>query len=132
MFLACWAFTDTQWQIDSLDILTCKFGSLSSALTWPWRFAISWWISTVLWCHGDLRVQTTHSHLHYFALCSKTTPNKQQATKPCKMAMNWAQVTQKKTTICASLRKYNLLLHYTHISVEYLCRISHRKSKNSL
>ena len=50
----------------------------------------------VLWCGRDLCFETAHSHLPCFALCRKTTPNKQQAAKPCKMAMNWVQVTQKK------------------------------------
>ena len=50
----------------------------------------------VLWCGRDLCVETAHSHLPYFALCRKTTPNKQRAAKRYKMAMNWAQVTQKK------------------------------------
>ena len=50
----------------------------------------------VLWCGRNLRVETAHSHLPCFALCRKTTPNKQRAAKPYKMAMNWAQVTQKK------------------------------------
>ena len=85
LFLACWAFTDTQWQIDSLCILKSKFGSLSSALTWPWRFAISWWISAVLWRHGDLRVHATHSHLHYFFYVGKQhrTNNKPQNHVKC-------------------------------------------------
>ena len=51
---------------------------------------------TVLWCGRNLWVETAHSHLRCFALCGKTTPNKQRAAKPYKMAMNWAQVTQKK------------------------------------
>ena len=50
----------------------------------------------VLWCGRDLWVETAHSHLPCFALCRKTTPNKQRAAKRYKMAMNWAQVTQKK------------------------------------
>ena len=51
---------------------------------------------TVLWCGRNLWVETAHSHLLCLALCRKTTPNKQRAAKPYKMAMNWAQVTQKK------------------------------------
>ena len=51
---------------------------------------------TVLWCGRNLWVETAHSHLPCFALCRKTTPNKQRAAKPYKMAMNWAQVAQKK------------------------------------
>ena len=50
----------------------------------------------VLWCGRDLGVETAHSHLPCFALWRKTTPNKQRAAKPYKMAMNWAPVTQKK------------------------------------
>ena len=50
----------------------------------------------VLWCGRDLWVETAQSQLPCFALCRKTTPNKQRAAKPYKMAMNWAQVTQKK------------------------------------
>ena len=51
---------------------------------------------TVLWCGRNLWVETAHSHLRCFALCGKTTPNKQRAAKPYKMAMNWVQITQKK------------------------------------
>ena len=51
---------------------------------------------TVLWCGRNLWVETVHSHLPCFALCRKTTPNKQRAAKPYKMAMNWVQITQKK------------------------------------
>ena len=50
----------------------------------------------VLWCGRDLWVKTAHSHLPCFALCRKTTPNKQRAAKLYKMAMNWAKVTQEK------------------------------------
>ena len=50
----------------------------------------------VLWCGRDLWVETAQSQLPCFALCRKTTPNKQRAAKPYKMAMNWAHVTQKK------------------------------------
>ena len=50
----------------------------------------------VLWCGRNLWVETAHSHLPCFALCRKTTPNKQRAAKPYKMAMNWVQITQKK------------------------------------
>ena len=50
----------------------------------------------VLWCGRDLWVETAHSHLPCFALWRKTTPNKQRAAKPYKMAMNWAPVTPKK------------------------------------
>ena len=50
----------------------------------------------VLWCGKDLCVETAYSHLPCFALSRKTTPNKQRAAKRYKMAMNWAQVTQKK------------------------------------
>ena len=66
---------------------------------WPCLkdLTVSWLISApVLWCGGDLGVETAHSHLSCFALCRKATPNKQRASKPYKMAMNWAQVTQKK------------------------------------
>ena len=49
----------------------------------------------VLWFGRDLWVETAHSHLPCFALWRKTTPNKQRAAKPYKMAMNWAPVTQK-------------------------------------
>ena len=49
----------------------------------------------VLWCGRNLWVATAHSHLPSFALRRKTTPKKQWAVKPYKMAMNWAQVTQK-------------------------------------
>ena len=50
----------------------------------------------VLWCGRDLWVETAHSDLPFFALWRKTTPNKQRAAKPYKMARNWAPVTQKK------------------------------------
>ena len=50
----------------------------------------------VLWCGRDLWVDTAHSNLPCFALCRKTTPNKQRVAKPYKMVMNWAQVTEKK------------------------------------
>ena len=50
----------------------------------------------VLWCGRDLWDETAHSHLPCCALCRKTTPNKQRAAKQYKMAMNWAQITQKK------------------------------------
>ena len=50
----------------------------------------------VLWYRRDLWVETAHSHVPCFALCRITTPNKQRAAKRYKMAMNWAQVTQKK------------------------------------
>ena len=43
---------------------------------------------TVLWCGRNLWVETAHSHLRCFALCRKTTPNKQRAAKAYKMAMN--------------------------------------------
>ena len=43
--------------------------------------------SAVLWCGRDLWVETGHSHLPRFALCRKTTLNKQRAAKPYKMAM---------------------------------------------
>ena len=46
--------------------------------------------------------------------CSRSPRNrlhKQRAAKPYKMAMNWAQVTQKKTTTDPSSRKYNLVLY---------------------
>ena len=50
----------------------------------------------VLWCGRDLWVETAHSNLPCFALCRKTTPNKQRVAKPYKMVMNWAQDTEKK------------------------------------
>ena len=50
----------------------------------------------VLWCGRDLWVETAQTHLPCFALSRKTTPNKQRTAKLYKMAMNWAQVTQKK------------------------------------
>ena len=50
----------------------------------------------VLWCRSKLWVKTSHSNLPSLALCRKTTTNKKRAAKPYKMAMNWAQVTQKK------------------------------------
>ena len=66
----------------------------------------------VLWCGRDLWVETAHNHLPCFASCRKTTPNKQRASKPYKMAMNWAQVTRtEKATTGPSLRKYNLFLY---------------------
>ena len=57
------------------------------------------------------------SHLPCFALCRKTTPNKQRIAKPCKMAINWAQVTQKKqqqTKVCVStiFFQYSCLYFY--------------------
>ena len=51
---------------------------------------------SVLWCVWDLWVVTAHSHLPFFFLWRKTTPNKQRPAKAYKIAMNWAQVTQKK------------------------------------
>ena len=38
----------------------------------------------VLWCGRNLRVATAHSNLPCFALCRKTTPNKQRTAKPYK------------------------------------------------
>ena len=55
--------------------------------------------------------ETAHSHLPCFALCRKTTPKKQRAAKPYKMAMNWAQIHTEKATTGPSLRKYNLFLY---------------------
>ena len=52
--------------------------------------------SSVLWCRRDLWVNTGHSNLPCFDLRRKTTPNNQRASKPCKMVMNWVQITQKK------------------------------------
>jgi len=64
----------------------------------------------VLWCGRVLWVETAQSHLPCFALCRKTTPNKQRAAKPYKMAMNWAQVTQKdQQQTQVSLKSYQLL-----------------------
>ena len=77
-------------------------------LTWPKGFG-AFMVNrcAVLWCGRDLWVETTHSHLPCLALCRKTTLNKQRAAKPYKMAMNWAQVTQKKQlTIGPSLRNF--------------------------
>ena len=58
----------------------------------------------VLWCGRDLWVETAHSHLPCFALCRKTTPNKQRAAKRYKMAMNWAhtQKKQQQAQVCVS------------------------------
>ena len=64
-----------------------------------------------LWWGRNLWVATAHSHLPCFALCRKTTPKKQRAAKPYKMAMNWAQVTQKKQHTDPSLGKCNLFLY---------------------
>ena len=66
-------------------------------LTIPWGF-VGFMVNqcAVLWCGRDLWVKTSHSHVPCFALCRKTTPNKQRAAKLYKMAMNWAKVTQEK------------------------------------
>ena len=55
--------------------------------------------------------ETAQSYLPCFALCRKTTPRKQRAAKPYKMAMNWAQIQTEKATTGPSLRKYNLFLY---------------------
>ena len=77
-------------------------------LTWPKRiWALMVNRCALPWCGRDLWVETAHSHLPCFALCRKTTPNKQRPSKPYKIAMNWAQVTQKKqqqTQVYVSLR----------------------------
>ena len=62
---------------------------------WPGLkdLALSWWIGARFFDAGEV----CELKLPCFALCRKTTPlNKQQAAKPHKTAMNWAQVTQKK------------------------------------
>ena len=70
----------------------------------------------VLWCGRDLWVETAHSHLPYFALCRKTTPNKQRAAKPYNMAMNWAQVSQTKQ-LQAQVRESTIYIYFhTYIS----------------
>ena len=78
-------------------------------MIYPWRgeeirdwpglkdLALSWWIGARFFDAGEiceLRLHRQSSAM--FALCRKTTPNKERAAKPYKMAMNWAQVTQKK------------------------------------
>ena len=52
------------------------------------------WIGARFFDEGEI-CETAHSHLLCFALCRKTTPNKQRAAKQHKVAMNWAQDTQK-------------------------------------
>ena len=51
--------------------------------TWPQGFGtfMANWCA-VVWCGGDLWVEVAHSNLPCFALCRRTTPNKQRAPKP--------------------------------------------------
>ena len=66
---------------------------------WPGLkdLALSWWMGARFFDAGEICESRMHRQSPaIFALCRKTTPNKQRAAKPYKMAMNWAQVTQKK------------------------------------
>ena len=68
---------------------------------WPGLFkdlALWWWIGMRFfdaWEICELR-QHIFTCLASLYAGTKTTPNKQRAAKQYKMAMNWAQVTQKK------------------------------------
>ena len=93
-------------------------------LTWPYGFG-AFMVNrcAVVWCGRDLRVETAHSHLPYFALCRKTTPNKQRAAKRYKMALELSPGYTEKATAGLSLRKYNLFLHlclYFYVFINYV------------
>ena len=78
------------------------------------------------WCGRDLWVETAHSHLPCFALCRKTTPNKQWPSKLYKIAVNSAQVTQKKqqqVQVYVSLRiltKFRLFNNHIEFLIQSL------------
>jgi len=95
-----------------------------------WRFIVN--LCVVLWCGRDLWVETANSNLPCFTLCGKTTPNKQRAAKPYKIAMNWAQVTPKKqqqTQVYVS-KIYSINI-YAYLSMFWqLYWISHTTSLN--
>ena len=74
----------------------------------------------VLWCDRNLWVATTHSHLPCFA--RKTTPKK-RAVKAYKMAMNWAQVTEKKQQAQVYVSTIYFYI-YAYISTFYLATLN--------
>lgn len=132
-FLLVGQITDTQWQIDSLHILTSKFGSLSSALTWPARFAIN----------GELAqffdaMEIWEFRLHIVTCITLLDVGKQhQTNKKPQNHVKWPWIEprshRKKKQQYAQVYVSTIYCSiYAHISVEYLCWISHTKSKHSL
>ena len=63
----------------------------------------------VLWCGRNLWVATAHSNLPCFALCRKTTPNKQRTAKPYKN--EFSPGYREQATTDPSSRKHNLFLY---------------------
>ena len=87
--------------------------------------------SPVLWCRRHLWVNTGHSNLPCFDLRRKTTPNNQRASKPCKMVMNWVQITQKKqqqAQVYVSKIYFHIYAYISRFSQQN--RNSHTKSLN--
>ena len=83
------------------------------------------------WCGRDLWVESTRSDLPCFAFCKKSTPNERPYERPYELAINWAQVAQKKQQQAQVYVSKIYFYIYAYISTfKQLKWIFHTKSLN--